>query len=69
MHAYLRGVIPSRLALSVMEKAAELIDAELPGEIVDHAGRHFGEVLKESAEKTRRAELDGKTEAAVVATM
>ena len=69
MAAYLRGVVPTGFTVAVMEEATELFDMELPGEAVDDAGRDAGEVLKEGAEKTSGAELDGKTQTAMVAAM
>ena len=62
-------MIPSRFALPIDEKAAELVDVELPSEISDDTGRNFSEVIQEGPKKTRRAELRSKTQAAVVATV
>jgi hypothetical protein len=65
----LRGVVPTSLALAVVEKATELFDLDLPGEAVDNAVWYVGKVLKKSTQEARRAELDGEAQAVVVAAM
>ena len=52
MLTYFGCVIPPRLALSVNQKAAELLDLDLSCEVRDYAGRNFGEVIEETAEKS-----------------
>ena len=61
------GMVPTGFAVAVVEKAAELFDMELPGEAVDNTRRYFRKVLKKGAKETSGTELDGKTEAIVVA--
>jgi hypothetical protein len=65
----LRGVVPTSLALAVVEKATELFDLDLPGEAVDNAVWYVGKVLKKSTQEARRAELDGEAQAVVVTAM
>ena len=62
MPAYLRGMVPTGLAVPVLEKATELFDLQLSREAVDDASRHVRQVLQKGAEKTRGAELDGKAQ-------
>lgn len=62
-------MIPPRFALSVDEKATELLDVELPGKIFEHATWNFRQVFEESAEKPRSVELGREAKAAVIATM
>jgi hypothetical protein len=63
------GVVPTSLALAVVEKATELFDLDLPGEAVDNAIWHVGKVLKKSTQEARRAELDGEAQTVVVTAM
>ena len=67
--AYLCGVVPTVFTVAVMEKATELFDLELPGEVVNDARRDAREVLKEGTKKTGGAELDGKPQTAMVTAM
>ncbi len=62
-------MVPSRFALPINEKAAELVDVKLPSEIGDDTGRNFREVIEKGPKKARRAELRSETQAAVVATV
>ena len=62
-------MVPTGFTVAVMEEATELFDLELPGEAIDDTRRDVGEVLKEGAKETGGAELDGKTQTAMVAAM
>jgi hypothetical protein len=69
MLANLRRVVPTSLTVAVVKKATELIDLKLMSQAVDDANRHVRKVLQKGAQEASRAELNGKAETIVVATV
>ena len=54
--------VAGRLALQVARQTADLGDAQLPGDMLDHGGRHRDGVGQEAAEKPHRQQLQGEAE-------
>lgn len=53
----------------MLNKATQLFNAKLPGEVVHHSGRDVRQVFQESTQEPCRAKLSGKTQAEVIAAM
>src|SRR5437879_6148024 len=69
MPAYLCSVVPTALAVAVIQEGAELFDLELPREAVNDTVRHVREVLQKGPEEAGGAELDGEAQTAMIAAM
>ena len=64
-----RPMLPTLLAHTVGQHTAPHLDAQLPGQRLQHRHRHSQWVFKERAEITHRTELHGETEPVVLAAL
>jgi hypothetical protein len=69
MLAYFGGMIPACFTIAVIEEATQLLNAELPRNAVDHSGWNIRQIFQERTQKPGCAELDGKSQAGMVAAM
>ncbi len=62
-------MLPTLLARTISQHTAAHLDAQLPGQRLQHRHRHSQMVFKERAEITHRTELNGETEPVVLAAL